>query len=134
MSPTYKNKTTLKRWFMKEGAVEPNGLVESPIFCSDDELEFMKISDFPMFNPVLFSEKIIENSEIKVPLVSGKYTLHFYVESGNVTIWFNSKENKPPLRLYEGAKWNVRCLERIVDKVIVESNKEFSLYLIVERI
>ena len=137
--PKYRNITT-NRKMLENKVVEPNEEVISHVFYDVNEIGLLKTSDFPTYNPILYSAKIQQEDEIQIPLKDNfnnavvKYAIHLYVSSGEVTIWFNNVKNKPPLQLYNGAKWNVRCFERTVDKLIVTSEGAFVLYLIIEKL
>ena len=137
--PTYKNITTIKK-ILNNKVVEPNAKVSSPVYYNENDVGLLKTSDFPSYNPVLFSDKITKEMEVVIPEkdnvgnLVGKYALHFYVEEGDVTIWFNNQKNSPPLKLYSTARWNIRCFERTVNKVFVTSEGKFTLYFIVEKL
>jgi len=137
--PTYKNITTLKK-MINNRVVEPNAEICSPVYYNENDVGLLKTSDFPSHNPVLCSIKVTENKEIMIPEkdnlgnLVGKYALHFYVAEGEVMIWFNNQKNSPPLQLYKTARWNIRCFERTIDKLFVESEGKFKLYFIVEKL
>ena len=97
------------------------------------------IDDYPYYSPIVLSEKIEENKIIEIPKLDffgeflDKYNLHFYVEKGEISISFNAKNNKVPLKLYTEAKWNIRCSQRLIDKMYITSEKDFLLWVIVEK-
>ena len=137
--PKYRNITTVRK-MIDNRVVEPNGEIISQIFYDENEVGLLKVVDFPVYNPILYSAKIQSEETISIPTRDNfnnlicKYAIHLYVSSGEVTVWFNNIRNKPSLQLYNGAKWNVRCFERTVDKIIVSSEGAFVLYLIVEKL
>lgn len=136
--PVYKNVSTMRK-LLNNKVIEPGTEVTSPIYYNENDVQLLKISDEPSHNPVLYSEKIEKECEIVIPKKDSfgnwinKYTTHFYVESGEITIWTNSKKNAPPLLLYPEARWNVRCFERNVDKFIIESGSDFVVFVTVEK-
>jgi len=138
MSPVYKNVSTIRR-LLNNKVVEPGTEVISPVFYNENEVGLLKTSDMPSHNAVIYSQKITKPCEIIVPQRDtfntwvNKYTTHFFVQEGEVTIWTNSKLNKPPLILYPDARWNVRCFERHAEKFIIESEEKFVLYVTIEK-
>lgn len=138
--PTYKNVSSIRKEVSGK-VVEPNKEVNSLVYYDENSVGLLKTSDHPMFNPVLLSERYTIDSEIVIPKVDNlkvpvsKYAIHFCVQSGEVTVRFNSLENNPPLHLYANAKWNLRCFERTIDKILVSGNgSPFTLYIIIEKI
>ena len=138
--PTYKNVTNQSP-ILEGKIVKPGQIVHSLSYQDEDAVGLVKIEDKPYYNPILLS--VVLNSrpcEIDIPKKDNlgkfitKYSLHFYVESGNVKIYYNSPANNPPLTLYTGAKWNVRHFERHVEKLIIAGMGEFVLYVIVEKL
>ena len=87
-----------------------------------------------MFNPNIISKCLTKDDIIEIPSSLEKYSIHFYVERGEVKIYYNSLDNTPPLFLYNGAKWNNRFLKNVVSKLIIQGLDEFKLWIIVERI
>ena len=138
MCPVYKNSSSVRK-FLNNKPVEPGAEITAPVFYNEGEIGLRKTDDMPSHNAVLFSQKIDKPGEIIIPqrdsfnIWVNKYTTHFYVKSGEVVIWTNSKANTPPLVLYPDARWNVRCFERNVEKFIVESDGKFVLYVIIEK-
>lgn len=137
--PTYKNVTTLRKE-LDGKVIEPNCEISTLAYYNENEVGLLKVSDKPFFNPILLSEVIDRDREVIVPEMDScgsrvfKYSLHFYLEKGEVDIFYNSSENMPPLKLYEGARWNNRYFERRIDRVLVKGNGKFLLWLIVEKI
>jgi len=136
--PSYKN-TSASRRFLNNKVIEPGSEMSSPIFYNENEIGLIKTSDMPSHNAVLYAKKIDKPCEIIIPqrdtfnIWVNKYTTHFYVKSGEVIIWTNSKENAPPLILYQDARWNIRSFERNVERFIVDSEGKFTLYVIIEK-
>ena len=137
--PTYRNVSSIKR-LVANRVVEPGAIMASPIIYDSNEAGLLKVSDLPSYNPTLISVKVDKGCEIGVPLKDGfgnnvsKYSIHLYVESGEVDILFNDVKNVPSLQLYTGAKWNLRCMERTIDKFFVSSDVAFVLWVIIERL
>lgn len=137
--PTYKNETS-NRIVADGRTVEPGQTYSSIVYVSSG-LGLTKKSDAPMYNPVILEEKVTSNTEIDIPesdpIFGGllrKFSIHFYVESGEATIYFNSISNTPALELYQGAKWNIKCFERVYNKLIVNvSGTSPKVWVIIER-
>ena len=135
----------MPRYLNRGKSVNINGSIKIP---SDSEYETLiwldvdkypglrKISDFPCFNPVAVSGFFdAPKAVVKIPKGLDRFALHLYVESGSPVIYFNTMENKPPLRLYTGAKWNIRVYERVVDVLLVDFESQIGrLWVIIERI
>jgi len=135
--PTYRNVTkTIKTIDGK--VINPEQTVHSFVYYDEDQVQLLKLSDNPYYNPIILSEKIEEDKTIILPRISGKstkYSIHFYVEEGEVDIRFNSIKNIPALLLYPKSKWNLRCFERVIDNINIKGlTKKFKLWLIVEKI
>jgi len=83
----------------------------------------VKVADAPMYNPIILSKEVTGDETIAIPLVDDlgnkvtRYTIHFYVETGEPVITFSSASNLPALKLYTGAKWNVRSYGRIINDI-----------------
>lgn len=139
MSPTYQNKNKIRKE-VNGKVIEPNEKLESFQYLNENECELIETDVCPIYNPTLLSLKIDENREIQIPKYDtlktwiSKYNIHFYVEKGEVEIWYNSKTNTPPLVLYNQCKWNVRCLTRTIDKLIINATSHFILWIEIERI
>jgi len=137
--PIYRNISSLRKE-LNGKVVESGKEISSLTYYDENSIGLLKIKDHPMFNPVLLSQVITSNSEILIPKVDNlnipvfKYAIHFYVEKGEVSVQFNSIENKPVLNLYTGCRWNIRIFERTIDKLILNSTKEFILHIIVEKV
>lgn len=139
MSPTYKNVTSLRQ-NLNGKVIEPGKTIFTLPYYDENKVKLLKINDAPYFNPTILSTIVTEKGEIKIPEKDNlgerveKYAIHFYLEKGGVTIFYNSRENTPPLHLYPSAKWNVRCRERMIDKIILDACESFILNIIVEKI
>ena len=137
--PTYKNVSSLQK-NLDGKVVEPGAKVSSFVYYNENEVGLLKESDAPYFNPVILSEAVDRDKEIVVPEVDKngtrllKYSLHFYLEKGNIDIFYNSTENMPSLKLYEGCRWNNRYFERKIDRILVRGTGKFLLWVIIEKI
>lgn len=137
--PTYKNVSSLKKT-LDGKVVEPGTEICTFVYYNENEVGLLKISDAPFFNPVVLSESVDRDKEIVIPEHDrngsriSKYSLHFYLEKGLVDIFYNSIENMPSLKLYEGSRWNNRYFERKVDRLLVKGTGPFLLWIIVEKI
>jgi hypothetical protein len=87
-----------------------------------------------MYNPTIISKCITKDEIIEIPKGIEKYSVHFFIEAGEVKIYYGSLENKPPLFLYNGAKWNKRFFNSGVNKLIIQGLAEFKLWCILEHI
>jgi len=139
MSPTYKNVTSLKQ-NLNGKVVEPGQTVYTTSYYNENDVKLLKVDDAPYFNPIIFSDIITEKGAIKIPEKDNlgekvvKYAIHFFLEKGEIEVFYNSVNNKPSLKLYSGAKWNLRCFDRTINEVIVNANESFTLWIIVEKI
>lgn len=137
--PTYKNVSSLRKE-LEGKVVEPGAEIRTLTYYKDNDIGLLKISDEPCFNPVIISEAVDRDSEIELPEYDNcgtrisKFSLHFYLEKGNVTIFYNSYENLPSLKLYEGCRWNNRYFERRINKILVRGTGKFLLWIIGEKI
>ena len=131
--PTYRNRNgspkTIGGQTLNGGEIKK--ILSWPMGKLDNGIEM--IDEVPMYNPTILAEKITESKTIHIPEGEARFAIHFYAEKGEPTIFYNSKDNKPCLRLYSGAKWNERVYERVVDKLIVELEPDSVLWILVER-
>jgi len=128
--PTYKNKNGMTKT-IGSNSIRPNEIKRILTFDTIEGVEML--SETPMHNPTILAVKLTESTIVKIPEGETRFAIHFCVEKGEPVIWYNSKENKPPLKLYEGAKWNERTYERLIDKLIVELPENSILWIIIER-
>jgi len=139
MSPTYKNVTN-QRQILNGKVIDPGQTICTTAYYNENDVKLLKIDDAPHFNPIIFSDVITEKGTVKIPEKDNlgervvKYAIHFFLERGRVTIHYNSIKNDPPLNLYESAKWNVRCFERVIDTIVINSEENFMLNIIIEKI
>jgi hypothetical protein len=137
--PTYRNVTNIRQT-LNGKVIEPGQTYCSPIYFNENEVKLLKIDDAPYYNPLIYSEVITEQCVVKIPEFDNagvrvsKYAIHFYLEKGMVVIHYNHIRNDPPLNLYTEAKWNVRCSDRTIDKIIVGADESFVLNIIIEKI
>lgn len=144
MCPTYKNITSSTK-LVGGKALNSQETISMFNYLNEKQVDVLKISDKPYFNPVVLSLHLNSTNDeiVEIPDKDNvgkfieKYAIHFYLESGEVEIFYNSKDNKPSLLLYPGAKWNVRNFERNINKIFVYNRgmeDKYSLYLIVEKL
>jgi hypothetical protein len=138
--PTYQNVSTVPVSFNGK-VIEPGKEVCSFSYFDENTIKLLKVSDKPYYNPIIISGVTNEKSDLIIPekdelgVSITKYAIHFYVEHGEVDIYFNNRENKPCLLLYAGAKWNMRCFERQINKICVNGGKNpFRVWVIVEKL
>ena len=84
----------------------------------------MAVKEAP-YNPILLSEVLTKDCEMDLPDAE-KFLIHFYSETTEVQIWFNSVANEPPLHLYKGGKWNLRSYNKVFKSLIIRFVKESS--------
>lgn len=132
--PTYRNKSgspkTIGGQTLSDGEIKR--ILSWPTGDIDQGIEL--IDEMPMYNPIILAEKITESKTIYIPGGETRFTIHFFAEKGEPTIYYNSKENKPCLKLYHGARWNERLFERVIDKLVVELGPENVLWMLIEKI
>jgi len=137
--PTYKN-VTLSRQSINGKIVESGQEVCSFGYLDERGVQLIHVSDKPFYNPVVLSEKIEKSCTVEIPKKDNlgkfidKFSVHFCLENGEAEVLFNSFENKPSLKLYPGCKWNLRCFERQIDKLVIVGSKNFILWIIVEKL
>jgi hypothetical protein len=144
--PQYKNNSKVRKVIGNE-CLEPNSIFESLIYHDIEGVPGIElIRDIPFYSPILVSKKIIgPEAVLEIPKYdySGKYVhryaIHFYVEKGEPIICFNGLENQAPLKLYSGAKWNIKCVQRLINKIYVytdstKEKKDLKLWIIIEKL
>lgn len=131
--PTYQN-TSNARKVVGGTSVEPNETVETRLWNYEGEAGLNKTADTPMYNPIIHSEEVTGDKTINIPAGEKRFLIHFYVESGEVEVLFSSASNTPALKLYTGAKWNVRCLDRLINDIRIKFTAAGSAWVIIERI
>jgi hypothetical protein len=130
--PTYKNKNGSGKVIGGQGINA--GEIKKILSYPTTKLEGIEmIDEAPMYNPTILSERITESKTVRIPESESRFAIHFCAIKGEPVVYYNSKENKPPLNLYEGARWNERVYERVVDKLIIEIPEGGILWIIVER-
>jgi len=79
-----------------------------------------------MKNEIFYSECIVGAKQIHLPDKKAftdrqhRYNIHFYVESGPIQVWYDSKNNTPSLKLYDKAKWNAKFNDSESRLLIIE--------------
>ena len=68
---------------------------------------------------------------IEIPQGLSRFAIHMCAEGDTVFFRFSSARIKP-LILYAGGRWNVRCYERIVNDIRVNTSVKGRGYIIVE--
>ena len=137
--PTYKNNTNL-RPLLDGRVVEPKAIAYSLVYYDEDAIGLRLIDDKPFFNPIIMSKIITKPGEILIPDKDNlyknvvKYSIHLYVEKGLIHIFYNSIENSPPLILATGSRWNTRHFQREINKLIINSDSDFTLFATVEKL
>ena len=88
------------------------------------------------YNPIFISEVFTKDGQMDLPDVK-KFLIHFYTETTEVQIWFNSDTNEPPMHLYKGGRWNLRSYDKVLKNIrfkFIRENPEVTprLFVIVE--
>jgi len=129
--PRYRNDTTTRITGAGQ-TIDPGMEVSTEVWLSPS-LGLTQLSDEPMYNPIILSASYNSAGTVAIPAGERRFAVHFYVETGEVTIHFNSASNTPPLILYAGARWNLRYFERIVNDIRL-SGTGFKVYIEIEKI
>lgn len=88
-------------------------------------------------NPVISADCYTgKETVIDIPPGEKRVGVHFCVESGPVEVYYNSYDNRPPLRLYEGARWNQRFFDDSLSKILIKPYQKgsFKVWVIIERV
>ena len=139
MCPTYRNVHKVRKDFNGK-IVEPGQEVCTLAYYDENEIQLLKVSDKPYYNPIVSSGAISDKGILKIPVKDSlnkpllKYAIHFYVEKGCVEIRFNGLDNEPCLSLYEEAKWNMRTFERNIETIYFNGEGEFKVWVIIEKL
>lgn len=129
--PTYKNSTNARAQIAGR-YIEPHGTIESTLWVQEHGFE--RVSDKPMYNPVILSERFTQSVTVQIPKKEQRFSIHFYAEKGSPKVYYSSKENEPVLKLYTGARWNVRVYERMIEKLELVLDADDVLWVQIERI
>lgn len=138
--PKYKNSSKYNR-IVGNTLLVPGETKNLLVYYNIKSLDGVEIvGDCPYFSPIVFSDKIEKERVVEIPKFDAfnhfieRFNIHFYVEEGEVIINYNVKDNNTPLKLYSGAKWNIRCVERLIDKFYIKSTtSKFKLWVIIQR-
>ena len=138
--PTYKNLGPNKQ-ILDGKVIEPRAEICSLAYYDQNEVQLLKTSDKPYYNPLILSEVITENKEVIIPEKDGlgkritKMSLHIYVKEGSIDLRYNAKDNLPATLLYESARWNVRMFERNINKLIITGlTEKFEVWILIEKL
>lgn len=78
-----------------------------------------KVADAPYYSPVISSAKLTTTTTVTVPAtVTGNYKISVYCNSVEVSVKINSSSAEAKL-LGAGESYEITCLSRIVDNIIV---------------
>lgn len=130
--PLYKN-TTTERVSLAGMLLDPGEAKAIESWISPLPAGIVKLSDSPMYNPVIYAAKHNAAGTITIPTGETRFNIHIAVTSGEVTVYFSSGSNTPPLVLYNGARWNIKCFERAINDIRLSSAGVFEAYVIIER-
>lgn len=87
-----------------------------------------------IYDKLLYSECIQKSCVIELPEYSGKVFVHISVEKGNPEISFNQQNKKPCLKLYEGARWNIKAENMNIQKLYVTLKENEKIWVYVEKL
>jgi len=130
--PTYKNRNGSPKNIGSQ-SINAGEIKKVLSWPAGDTAGIEMLDEMPMYNPTIYSERITESKTVHIPEGEARFAIHFFAEVGAPIIHYNSKDNKPCLKLYPGAKWNERTYERLIDKLIVELKADEILWIIIER-
>jgi hypothetical protein len=116
--PTYKNNGT-DFAILESTRVYPGKTYETLSFIEALPTDVVKISDAPMFNPVLLDQSITTTTTISVPSGADNVNLVLYAEMGNWTAAFNSASNTPAMTIAQGISVTKKFLNRMLNSVIL---------------
>jgi hypothetical protein len=102
----------------------PNQEIQT-IFIFDDDSRLYKVNDQPYYNPISSSTNITftgaSTKTITIDHTISTYIQIYNVKSCDLTIYFNSASNTPPLYLSPGNKFSTHAV-RIINKILLTSN------------
>ena len=131
--PLYKNAST-ERVTIGGGILEPGSTISTQTYLSPLPVGVTLLADAPMANPILLAQKYTIDTVIPMPLGVTRFQIHFYVESGYPTVRYNSDTNDPALLLYEGAVWNTRCFDRVINDIRLSNMTGCEVWVIIEKL
>jgi hypothetical protein len=129
--PLYRNSTTERKTL--NGVILEAGETKAMQTWFDPlPSGIVKDADAPMANPVIYSNKHTGAGTIAIPSGETRFNIHIAVISGEPVINFSSASNTPALKLYPGARWNIRCFERSINDIRLAAGT-FEAWVIIER-
>jgi hypothetical protein len=139
--PTYKNITS-RRQTVNGKVIEPGDTICLLHYLDENVSNLLKVDDRPFYNPVVLSTVVNCARSVDLPKKDNlgkpvdKYAIHFHVQQGSMQINYNSPDSEPGLLLYEGARWNIRCFERNIEKLYFKPLGDTGavIYIIVEKL
>ncbi len=135
--PKYYNDTSYNV-YSSGVSVAAKGTAVSSIYLNNPNLTI--VSEHPMYNPIVLSTVVEKSTIIDIPKTDAagnvitRYQIHFYQENKTSTVYFNSRENKPALILYQGIRWNTRALDRVYNSLIIDVDTDGKVYVIIEKV
>jgi hypothetical protein len=124
--PKWKNNHASKVIVVGSERIQPGDTVETLGYYDPIVTGATKIADAPFYNPIVASGRITATGEILIPTKDAqgnyvsRYQIHMYCGAGGyATITLNDAANLPALVLASGRAWNMRCMERMYEKIQV---------------
>ena len=137
--PKWKNNLADKIIVVGSQVIEPGNSVESHAYYDTTVTFATKTADAPYYNPIVASGRLTGSGEITIPERDAqgnyvhRYQIHMYCGTGGyATITFNSALNTPALVLASGRAWNMRCMERMYEKIQVTLTGATEFYYTIE--
>jgi len=131
--PRYRN-TTNENKTLESNIIPPKGEISTLVWYPDLSSGLEKVSDEPMFNPIVYSDEITADTVVSIPNGLRDFLIDLYVASGTVEVRFNSDDNNPPLKLGDGMSWSRKFVNRIVNDIRIKFVSAGSIWVNIEKI
>lgn len=130
--PKYKN-TTNENKVLETNIIAPKEEMVTPVWYPDLPAGLEKVSDEPMYNPIVYSDVVTGDTTIDIPNNVKNVLVDIYVESGRVEVRFNSDGNNPPVKLGDGMVWSRRFVSRLINDIRIKFINPGSVWVNVEK-
>jgi len=116
--PTYQNTTNEKK-IVGSQILGPGKTYLTNVIFDPLPAGVVRISEEPIYNPVLHSAAYTGDANVAVPVGEQAYLVDLYVEAGTWEIQFNDAAMAPPLVLVEGTTWSRKYINRLIELIIM---------------